>query len=271
MMDDLRGPTPDFTVGEAIGEAHKLLMANYGLMLGASLVVLLLTGACTVVAALIDTALVGPDAMFNPVSTASQFLVQTPLGVGLGMLAARRYRDGGGVFEDIFLGFTRYWPVVAIGLILTVGSWVITLVAVAGGALVVGVLAAVSTAAAIAVGVIFGLALIVLLIYLAMRLWFSYLVCIDPRGVRPGPIDALKLSWYMTEGHVFKLWLTGVVMGLIGLVCALLLFLPFIFYAMPFMACAFGVLYVLVTPPAADEGEPIEPDGFDPGPPPLGA
>ncbi|MEQ8317162.1 MAG: hypothetical protein RIE77_14910 [Phycisphaerales bacterium] len=272
MHDDPYPPASDFTVGEAIGEGHKLLMANYGLMLGAAIVVALLTFAAMMVAGLIDAVLVGPDALFNPVSTAAQFLVQTPLGVGLGMLAARRYRDGEGSFEDIFLGFSRYWPVVAIGFLMTVGYMVLTLAGFAGGALVVGVLLTVSPPAAIAVGVVLGIAFLVLLIYLAVRLWFAYLVCIDPRGAKPGPIDSIKISWYLTSGRAFKVWLVGLVMGIIGLVCLVLLILPFIFYALPFYACAFGVLYVLLNPLPPEEGEQAVGDEMEPmGPPPLGA
>lgn len=272
MNDDPYPPASEFTVGEAIGEGHKLLMANYGLMLGAAIVVALLTFAAMMIAGLIDTVLVGPDAWFNPVSTAAQFLVQTPLGVGLGMLAARRYRDGEGAFEDIFMGFRRYWPVVAIGFLMTVGMWVLMLAGLAGGGLVVSVLLTFSAPAAIAVGVVLGIAFFVLLIYLAVRLWFSYLVCIDPRGARPGPIDSIKISWYLTSGRAFKVWLVGLVMGVIGLVCFILLILPFIFYALPFYACAFGVLYVLLNPmPPEEDGQAGE-AGADPmGPPPLGA
>jgi hypothetical protein len=257
-----QGQGPDFTVGEAIGEGHKLLMANYGLMLGASIVVLLLTLAAMVVAGLADGFLVGPDAMFQPVTTATQFLVQTPLGIGIGMLAARRYRDNAGSFEDIFIGFTRYWQVVVIGLIMTVGVMVVALAGVFGGALVVGGIYLASPAAAIVVAILLYLVFLVALVYLAMRLWFAYLICVDPRGARPGPIDSIKLSWYMTSGHVFKLWLTGVAMGLIGILCVLLLVLPFVFYALPLIGCITGVLYVLVNP-MPPEGE-FALDGYEP-------
>ncbi len=272
MYEDPYPPASDFTVGEAIGEGHKLLMANYGLMLGAAIVVVLLTAAAAMIAGIIDTILVGPDALFNPVSTAAQFLVQTPLSVGLGMLAVRRYRDGEGAFEDIFMGFKRYWPIVAIGFLLTMGMWVFMIAGIAGGALVVGVLAAVSTPAAIAVGVVLGIGLLVLLVYLAVRLWFSYLVCIDPRGASPGPIDSIKISWYLTSGRSFKVFLVGLIMGLIGFVCVLLLFLPFIFYALPLYACAFGALYVLLNPMPPQEGDLASEGEIEPmGPPPLGA
>lgn len=272
MHDDPYPPASDFTVGEAIGEGHKLLMANYGLMLGAAIVVTLLTAATGMIAGIIDTAIVGPDAYFNPVSIASQFFVQTPMSVGLGMLAVRRYRDGEGAFEDIFIGFKRYWPIVAIGFLLTAGMWVFMIAGIAGGALVVAGLTAVSTPAAIAVGVVLGIGLLVLLIYLAVRLWFAYLVCIDPRGASPGPIDSIKISWYLTSGRAFKVWLVGLVMGLIGIVCILLLFLPFIFYALPFYACAFGVLYVLLNPLPPEDGDLASEGEIEPmGPPPLGA
>lgn len=272
MYEDPYPPASDFTVGEAIGEGHKLLVANYGLMLGSAIVVGLLTAATAMIARIIDTVLVGPDALFSPVSTAAQFLVQTPLGVGLGMLAARRYRDGKGSFEDVFLGFSRYWPVVAIGFLMTVGYMVLMLTGFAGGALVVGVLLTVSPPAAIAVGVVLAIAFLVLLVYLTVRLWFSYLVCIDPRGARPGPLDSIKISWYLTSGRAFKVWLVGLVMGLIGLVCLALLFLPFIFYALPLYACAFGALYVLLNPMPPQEGDLASEGEIEPmGPPPLGA
>lgn len=249
-----QGPGSEFTVGEAIGEGHTLLMANYGLMLGVSVVVLLLTLASMFIAGIADSMLVGPDAVFTPVATAMQFLVQTPLGIGVGMLAARRYRDNAGSFEDIFIGFTRYWQVVVIGLLMTVGLAVLMLCSVAGGALIVGLLSAVHTPSAIAVGAVLVAALFVLLVYLGVRLMFAYLVCVDPRGSKPGPINSIKLSWYITSGHVLKLWLAGVAMGIIAIGCLLLLVLPFIFYALPLIGCITGVLYVLVNP-MPPEGE----------------
>lgn len=207
------------------------------------------------VAGIIDAILVGPDAYFSPASTAAQFLVQTPLGVGVGMLAARRYRDGEGDFEDIFIGFKRYWPVVAIGLLMTLGMWVIMMASLIGGGIVVGITYAISPPAAIAVGVVLFLCLMVAMVYLGMRLWFAYLVCVDPRGAHPGPIQSIKLSWYLTSGHVLKLWLTGITMGLIALLCLLLLILPFLFYALPFIGCVTGVLYVMVNPLPLDDAD----------------
>ena len=254
-MDEPRNGGFGMSVGTALTEGNRLLTSNYGLMLGASIALLLMYGALAVITGIIDEMLVGPNAWVSPVSMASQVFVQAPLGVGVGAIAVLRYRDGAGSFDDILIGFRRYWPVVGVSLLVSMLTWVILIV---GGAVVgfgAALFAAVSIPAAIGVGVVLGICLFVLLVYVSIRLWFATLLCVDPRGSHPGPVDAIKLSWYLTSGYVFKLWITSVILGLIAIACVLLLVLPFLFYTMPLFACVFGVMYVLINPLPPEDGE----------------
>ncbi|MEO1007730.1 MAG: hypothetical protein AAFX79_04140 [Planctomycetota bacterium] len=266
--DAAPAPSTTLTLGSALSDAHGLLGRNYGLLLGATLLLVLLNLAIVAVAGLIDAALVGPDAMVQPVSQLASLLITTPLGIGAGMLAAMRYRDGTGTLSTLFIGFSRYGVVVLIALLYMIGLWGFIFI----GAVVVGIAAAAAIAAAGSVGlvvpIVLGLALYAVLIYFAIRLWFATMLAVDPLGAKPGSIEAIQLSWYLTHGKVSTLFVTGVVLTLILIASILLLILPFVFYGLPLAACVTGVLYVLVCRPTFDDAGDAEPDaeGLDPLP-----
>lgn len=233
---------PPITVGTALSLAHTVLGSNYGLILGATLLVLLLQIVVSLFAGAIDTILLGPDPWVQPVSMAAQILILTPLAIGPGMIAATLFRHGTSDINTVFIGFTRYAPVVLIGLITSIAVW--------GASLIVGILAAVffysNTPAGAAIGILVIATSLIILIYFGIRFWFATLICVDPLGPRPASIESLAISWRITAGGVLTLFLLAFVLGLICLGCALLLVLPLLFYAMPLVAAATGVLYALL-------------------------
>lgn len=76
-------------------------------------------------------------------------------------------------------------------------------------------------------------------VYLSARLGFAGYLCLD-RGL--GPIDAIKTSWDVTQGHAGTLILYGIVAFFLILV-GLLALLVGALVAMPVALAAFAILY----------------------------
>ncbi len=233
---------PDLTIGSLLSNGHRTLTNHYGTILGAVLVVLLLYFVAGFITNLIDGALVGEDALIAPMSLITQVLLLGPLGVGTGMLAAMRFRDGSGDLNTVFIGFTRYPQMVLvslilqlIGLSLTVLSWAMALLGIfaMGPPGMVGAILAI-------------LALAVVVIYVMIRVYFAGLVCVDPAGSRPAALDAISYSWRMTSDHTLMLFCASILGALIAIGTLLLLVLPFIFYGLPLLTCATGVAYAML-------------------------
>ncbi len=233
---------PALRVGEILSAGHQVMSANYGVILGATLLFMVINFGIGLVAGVIDAIIVGPNAMIQPVATAGQILVATPLAVGPGMIAAMRFRDGSGDINTLFIGFTRYGPVVLIALISAAISWVLMFVV---GVSSIGLMSSGTTIAYVLIAIIVIVALAIA-IYIYVRFWFGYLVCVDPKGPRPGPIESLATSWRMTSGRVVPLMFIGVVSGLILVLTFIALILPGVFYGMPLLFGITGVVYVVM-------------------------
>lgn len=241
---------PDtLSVGQVFGDAHDVLKNNYGVILGAIVILFLCALAVAAIGAAIDAMLVGVDAIVQPVSMLLNLFVLSPLYVGPGLLAAMRYRAGrdagvaSGSLETLFVGYTRYPTVLGITVVMALISWAMMITV---GLLALAATAAAGPAGGLAVGVLLGLPMYVVLIYVYIRLGYATLLAVDPLGVKPGSIDAIKLSWHLTSGHAWMLFAIGLILGLIIIGTALLLFLPALFYGIPLAMCGGGVMYMVV-------------------------
>jgi len=244
------GPIPDtLSVGRVFGDAHDVLKNNYGVILGAVAILILCALAVGALGGGVDAVLVGREAIVQPVSMLLNLFVLSPLYVGPGLLAAMRYRagknaaDASGSLETLFVGYTRYPTVLGITVIIALINWAMMITV---GLLALAAAAAAGSGGAIAVGVLLGLPMYIIMIYVYIRLGYATLLAVDPLGVKPGSIDAIKLSWHLTSGHAWMLFAIGLLLGLIILGTALLLFLPALFYGIPLAMCGGGVMYMIV-------------------------
>lgn len=235
-------PLPPLSLNEVMSAGHKVMAANYGVLLGCTLLLMLLNFGLGMVTGIVDMVIVGPNAVINPASTLGQILVGTPLAIGPGMLAAMRFRDGSGDINTLFIGFTRYGPVILIALLTALVSWVLTFTV----GMSMYAFISMRTPVGYVLAAIVVIVALCIMVYLYVRFWFGSLVCVDPKGPRPGAIESLATSWRMTAGRVGPLLVIGIVLGLVVFLTFIALLLPGVFYGMPLMFAVTGVLYVVM-------------------------
>jgi hypothetical protein len=152
---------------------------------------------------------------------------------------------------DIFLGFTRYWPIVGIGVL----NWLIAVACIAPFACVMGIafasLGAASRSGAASpfglVAVIIAvLAMIVLMLFITTRLMFASLVCLDPRWHQTDVVECLKISWRITRSCWGGIVVVLILTGLLAMASILLLGVGLILLGWPLAICTLGAVYVIV-------------------------
>lgn len=232
------------TARNILSLAHQTYASRWGLIVGASVTALVLIWVIGFVSGLLDLAIVGSDALIQPVATLAQILVITPLAVGPMYIAARLFRGEPAEFGDLTIGFTRWGAIVAITFLIYV---LVYLVLIPFG-VTIGLLAGLSSGGPVMIALVavLGFAMLGLMLWVGVRLYFATLLCADPAGPRLGILDSIKTSWHVTRGHAWALFVVAVALGLISVVAVLLLIVPFLLYAAPLMMCAGGVAYALV-------------------------
>jgi uncharacterized membrane protein len=232
------------TAGNIFSISHRLYAARWGLIVGVSVTAFVLSWVLGLLTGLMDLALVGTDAYFNPLSTLSQILVGAPLLVGPLYVTARLFRGEPAEFADLFVGFRRWGPVVVVALLVQV---IVYAVVIPFGLAMTAVgLTAGGNPAAIAGIAIFGLLMLGLVVWIAIRLYFATLLCADPAGPRLGIVASIKASWDITRGHAWALFVVAVGLGILAMISLILLIVPFLLYGGPVLMCAGGVAYALV-------------------------
>lgn len=230
---------PPFSFANAFAEGWRTFKERYAMLLAVSLIYLLIFAAVAYVGDWLDR-LVG----FPIPSIVINILLLSPLGAGAFYAGASAVRGGPAATADMFLGFSRYWPVVGVGLLITLAMWALGF---AGGLVMfVIIMLAQATDLAWLLAIPVGIALIVATIYLGVRLSFALIVAIDPQGPRPGVTDAIRLSWEMTRGAALWLFVLGLCAGLIVLATALLFVLPMLFFGVPLALAVYGAAYAQI-------------------------
>lgn len=229
------------TVNNLFSLGHKLYKSRWGLIVGASVASVALSWLLGLITGFVDAGLFGADALVSPVTMLAQALVGAPLLVGPLYLTARLSRGEPAEFQDVLIGFRRWGPVVATAFLVQAAVWVAMI------PLGVGMAAMGSNPFGIVVMFLLGLAALGVTTWLTIRLYFAPLLCADPAGPRPGVTDSIKASWTITKGHALTLFVVSIALGVIGVISALLLVVPFLLYGAPLGFCVGGVAYVLVT------------------------
>ena len=99
------------------------------------------------------------------------------------------------------------------------------------------IIASIAMGAAVLVGLIL---FVIPGIYLAIRLQFYKFLIVDKGDI--SPINALKESWKMTEGHTWNLFLFLVLVALLNIVGAILLGIG-LFVTIPITLLSYAMLY----------------------------
>jgi uncharacterized membrane protein len=236
-------PVPP-TASAIFSLAHKLYAARWGLIVGVSVTAFLVIGLLGLITGLIDSALVGPDSMFDPISALSQILVGTPLLLGPLYVTARLFRGEPADYKDLLVGFRRWGHVVVVTLLIHIivyaGVIAFALAMLAAGFAPGGRLGAIA-----AIGLI-GIFMLCFVIWIAIRLYFAALLCADPAGPNLGIIESIRTSWDITRGHAWALFILAVAGTLIAMMSLLLLVVPFVLYGGPLLMCISGVAYALI-------------------------
>jgi hypothetical protein len=233
-----------YSFSAAFEAGWRAFAANYGKLLGATLVYLLIYIATAFMAGLVDARLMGaPDPAIQPVSLLLGWLFLGPLGLGLTYVGVAAVRGEAGSLDNLFIAFRRYGVVLGIMLLTSLIEMGIGLLA-AAPALLVG--ATVST-----VGVLVIVPLVVVAVVVAMyvnvRLWFAGVAAVDPSGPGAGVVDSIKIAWAMTRGGAAwsLLGLLIVVMVMVVATFAMLI-LPGFFFGAPLTVAVFGAAYALL-------------------------
>lgn len=235
---------PPVTLGSIFSLAHTVYGARWGLLVGVVVVLLVAQMGIGFAAGLIDQALWGVQAIVQPVTLLSNVLLVSPLSVGSAYVAVRIYRGEHAAFEDCLIGFHRWLPVVGISLLVQVLVWAVFLPMGAVATMIIATSG--PNPIAVLLLIVLGLGMVGVVIWVTVRLWFATLLCADPAGPRPGVVDSIKLSWRMTEGSVWTLFATAIVLGMLAFVSLVLLLIPFVLYGVPICVAAGGVAYALL-------------------------
>ena len=216
-----------FSVGTSFSEGWRVMKANYGVLLGASLVYLLIAIGMGIIPC------IGPVA---------SFFISPPLVAGWVYMGVKAYR-GNVEFRDLFSGFQRYASTLGIYWLLVL----IMLPAMIPAGIGFGIGMAIDpdfegpAIAAVALG---GIATLLLALFLGVRLGFSMVICLDQDL---GAIESIGRSWKMTAPWMGTLIGLSICMGILQLVLMLLLYLPSIFLGMPLGLSIMGAAYCLMT------------------------
>lgn len=247
--DDARWFQPYF-FGNAFEAGWAAFKGRYGLLLGATLIYLLFAAA-SILIALVDQAIFGPDAAVEPLSTLFDWLVLGPVLLGTAFVGVAAVRGDPVGISAVFIAFGRYPTVIGITLLTTLIMLVVDLLTMVPVAIATSTPGSGGGTLLLIVFMPIFLVIFVAAIYVSLRLWFAGVVAVDPRAPAPGAIDSIKLSWGMTRGISLSLFCLGIVLVLIGLASFLLLILPGIFFGLPLATAVWGAAYAMI---AAQKG-----------------
>lgn len=225
-----------------MAEAWRLMGGNYGLLVGVVGVWIGISIAGSVVS-------IGLEQIHPVVSglwdVLTLFLVDAPLFAGVAMLGVRLARGERPAFDAMFDGFRSYGPIVLINLIklpvVAVGVALVIL-PVAGLIGLAGLGGGRPPVALVSLGV--GVAVLLGLgvyLFLFARLYLADVLILDQTGPRPGPIDALRLSWRITGPVTITLVLLFLLGLLIAIGTALMLLIGLLLLGLPLLICMGGV------------------------------
>ena len=233
MTSPITSPTTSpttFTFQAAFALGYATFKSHYGALLGASVVFTLVLMGVSFLQELLAPGL----------GILMHLFLDCPLWAGLAVLAVRHIRGESPELKTLFAGFTRYWPLVGIGVLFMLILWLVPFVlflmlvlALGDGIFSIGVIG------------VFTLASLGYAVFFAVWLLFVPMLCLDPRrqlGIR----ESFATSWKRTAPVFWPLLGLYLVLLFISAVTLILLLLPFIFIGFPLAVAVTAAAYELI-------------------------
>lgn len=232
-----------FSIGGACDHGWQIFKRHYGILLGGSALVAVLSIALNGVEKMLNASAFPAGSL---VSLVAGFFLMPVLQTGLLFVAVRAARSEPIAFEHMFDGFRRYWPIVGVNAL----AGLIFAGAVMPFAGVMGVAAALSggRASVVVVLVLIGILAFAVLLALYVRLSFASVICLDP-AAGEGVVGAIRRSWEITGPYWGPLTVLQIVLWLV-LVGSLLLFcVGIILLGLPLVLAINGAAYAALLRP----------------------
>jgi len=243
-----QGPISQGTLdlGDILSRTWILFKIDWGMCVGATLIVLLLNAGISSVSVLVP--IIGPI-----VSS----LFSLWLNIGLALFFLKKARGQNPEFGELFNGWP-YFVKILLGSIL-VGLIVIGIFSVCVAPLfLVGL--TVSFVAAVLLAILGGIVAVPLIWYVTLMFSQFYYLILD-RNL--DVIDALKTSQRLMDGNKLMLFLINLVAGVLGSLVMLFTCFLGVFVVVPFIAMMHAVIYLTVTnQPTAEQVSAVEGSPF---------
>ena len=246
-----------FSFSAAFEQGSNTFKTRYGALLGAVVVFILVMLGAGIVQAIVNAAFglgYEHDSMTIPDLLITIFFSNV-FGPGIFLMAVQLHRGESPGMGTLFAGFSRYWPLVGIGVLLSLIFGAIAI----GVAFFAGVGMLTSSADGLALGGGFVIAVLVSLclsLFFMTRLAFVGILCIDPQR-QLGVADSFATSWRMTGPIFWPLLGLIIVLSLILIVSIALLVLPVVFIGAPLFLAVLSAAYQL----ASDDAPAIAVEG----------
>lgn len=240
-----------FRFSTALNQGFSTFKCRYSSLLGGAALFIVITIGVALVQHTINEAL-GLDTT-NQQQTAPDLLITlfftNVFASGILLLALLLHRGHSSPLSTLFAGFSRYWAMVGIGVLIYLIVLSIVLITIASIAGLYFVTANVASTAASSAVFGPGMALIILggiavLLFFITRLLFAGLLCIDPT-TEYGITKSLSTSWRMTKPIFWPLLGLLIVTIVIFCLSFLVFILPAIFFGTPLLIAVFAAAYDL--------------------------
>ncbi|GJQ28231.1 MAG: hypothetical protein HBSAPP03_01150 [Phycisphaerae bacterium] len=232
-----------FSIGDAFSVGWATLKDNYGVLLGASILCMLVYFGGSIIGGLV------------PIVGSFVGIFLAPLWVSLTFVFVRAVRGHQVAASEFFpLLKVPYWSLVVIQLLVGVLGMVVALpmiiviviLAIAGGAAGGGA----ASGALIAVAVLCVIVTMIAMMYIQARLGFSGLLFMDAPPGTLEIIESVKLSWKRTRDFAWPLVGLAILLALISLGTFVLLVVPLFLLGIPLALAATAAAYDMICPQA---------------------
>ena len=249
-----------FSFSAAFEQGSNTFKTRYGALLGAVVVFILVMLGAGIVQAIVNAAFglgYEHDSMTIPDLLITIFFSNV-FGPGIFLMAVQLHRGESPGMGTLFAGFSRYWPLVGIGVLLSLIFGAIAIgVAFFAGIGIVASSAGFTTSWVLGGGFVIAVLVgLCLSLFFMTRLAFVGILCIDPKR-QLGVADSFATSWRMTGPIFWPLLGLIIVLSLILIVSIALLVLPVVFIGAPLFLAVLSAAYQLAVgdaPAVAVEG-----------------
>lgn len=196
----------------AIGQAWETLMSNLGVWIGVSVVYMMIVGALYFVEMLLFTRDERLAPQHNPFSIFFLFLISVAVlfgGAGLFKVAITQLRTGRAEFGELFRVFEVASPLFIAAVLISLATWVGCALCIVPGVLV------------------------------SLGLSMTIPLIVDQKM---DAVDAMKRSWAVCSGHLGRLFVLSLLLGLISMVGACACGLGFI-VTLPLFYLTLAIVY----------------------------